>query len=47
MQDDRIQLNLQSNHDGVLECRGRLQGIDPNYVPDDTIFAEKLQTVSG
>ncbi|XP_044169674.1 uncharacterized protein LOC122953767 [Acropora millepora] len=39
---DRLQLNLQLNQDRLLECRGRLQGIYPIYVPDGTIFAEKL-----
>ena len=39
---DRLQLNLQLNKDRLLECRGRLQGIYPIYVPDGTIFAEKL-----
>ncbi|XP_029183999.2 uncharacterized protein LOC114952116 [Acropora millepora] len=42
MHEDRLQLNLQLNQDGLLECRGRLQGIYPIYVPDGTIFAEKL-----
>ena len=42
MEKDRLRLNLQKNQDGVLECRGRLQGIYPIYVPDSTIFAEKL-----
>ena len=42
MEEDRLRLNLQKNQDGVLECRGRLQGIYPIYVPDSTIFAEKL-----
>ena len=39
---DRLQLNLQLNQDRLLECRGRLQGNYPIYVPDRTIFAEKL-----
>ena len=39
---DRLQLNLQLNQDRLLECRGRLQGIYPIYVPGGTIFAEKL-----
>ena len=42
MEKDRLRLNLQKNQDGVLECRGRLQGIYPTYVPDSTVFAEKL-----
>ena len=35
---DRLELNLQLNQDRLLECRGRLQGIFPIYVPDGTIF---------
>ena len=42
MEEDRLRLNLQRNQDGVLECRGRLQGIYPIYIPDSTTFAEKL-----
>ena len=42
MEKERLRLNLQKNQDGVLECRGRLQGIYPIYVPDSTVFAEKL-----
>ena len=39
---NRLQLNLQLNQDRLLECRGRLQGIYPIYVPEGKIFAEKL-----
>lgn len=39
---DRLELNLQTNKDGVLECRGRLQGIYPVYIPDTSIYAKKL-----
>lgn len=35
-------LNLQKNDDGLLECRGRLQGDYPIYIPDSTILAEKI-----
>lgn len=31
--DDLLQLNLQPNCDGVLECRGRVQGHYPIYLP--------------
>lgn len=33
-QEDRLQLNLQPNQDGILECRGRIQGHFPVYLPD-------------
>lgn len=31
---DRLQLNLQPNNEGILECRGRIQGQYPIYLPD-------------
>ena len=40
--DDRLRLNLQRNNDGVYECRGRLQGHYPTYLPDQDVFTEKL-----
>lgn len=39
---DKLQLNLQPNGEGILECRGRIQGRYPIYLPDDSIFTEKL-----
>ncbi|XP_068691044.1 uncharacterized protein [Montipora foliosa] len=42
MEEDRLTLNLQKNDDGLLECRGRLQGDYPIYIPDSTILAEKI-----
>ena len=42
VEEDRLKLNLQTNKDGVLECRGRLQGHYPVYIPDTSIYAEKL-----
>ena len=43
-QEDRLQLNLQPNQDGILECRGRIQGHFPVYLPDSQRFTEKLVT---
>ena len=43
--EDRLQLNLQMNKDEVLECRGRIQGDYPIYLPDTHLYTEKL--VSG
>ena len=40
-EDDRLNLNLQRNQDGLLECRGRLQGVYPIYIPDAMTFAKK------
>ena len=39
---DRMQLNLQINSEGILECRGRIQGRYPVYLPDDCLFTEKF-----
>ena len=33
-QEDKLKLNLQINQDGLLECRGRIQGDYPIYLPD-------------
>ena len=41
-QDDRLQLNLQPNQDGILECRGRIQGAYPIYLPDKHLYTQKL-----
>ena len=40
--EDRLQLNLQANTDALLECRGRIQGEFPIYVPDSHPYAAKL-----
>ena len=41
-QSDSLSLNLQENHQGILECRGRIQGDYPVYLPDKELFSEKL-----
>ena len=41
-QSDNLSLNLQENHQGILECRGRIQGDYPVYLPDKELFSEKL-----
>ena len=41
-EDDKLKLNLQKNHDGVLECRGRIQGDYPVYQPDSEMYTEML-----
>jgi hypothetical protein len=38
---DKLQLNLQSNQQQILECRGRLGGEYPIYLPDDRPFTSK------
>ena len=39
---DRMQLNLQLNSEGLLECRGRIQGQYPIYLPDCHTLTEKI-----
>ena len=40
---DRLHLNVQTNQDGVLECRGRIQGSYPIYLDDATVYTRKLR----
>ena len=40
--EDRLRLNLQESNDGLFECRGRIQGEYPIYVPGDHVLARKL-----
>jgi uncharacterized protein YoxC len=41
-EEERARLNLQPNEEGVLECRGRIQGEFPIYLPDTSLFSQKL-----
>ena len=38
----KIQLNLQLNDAGVLECRGRIEGDNPVFLPQNHLFTPKL-----
>ncbi len=38
----KVQLNLQLNGEGVLECRGRIDGDYPIFLPRDHLFTRKL-----
>ena len=40
--DDKEQLNLKPNVEGVLECRGRIQGDYPVYLPDTAPYTVKV-----
>jgi hypothetical protein len=40
--EEQLQLNLQENDDKILECRGRIQGSYPLYIPDECELATKL-----
>lgn len=39
---DKLTLNLQKNSDGLYECRGRIQGSYPIYLPPSAVLTEKL-----
>lgn len=41
-QNDRVPLNLQENKDGILECRGRIVGHYPVFLPDAAPFPEGI-----
>ena len=41
-QEDVLQLNLQPNRDGVLKCRGRIQGHCPIFLPNGQRYTEEL-----
>ena len=40
--EDQLRLNLQANKDGVLECRGRVQGLYHVYIPGSSLWARKF-----
>ena len=39
---DRLQLNLQQSDQQLLECRGRIQGLYPLYLPDTAVYTKKF-----
>ena len=41
-QEDQLRFNLQPNRKEVLECRGRIQGNYPVYLPDSALYTLKL-----
>ena len=41
-EDDRLQLSLQPNTDGILECPLRIQGLYPVYLNDKHLYTQKL-----
>ena len=49
----QVVLNLQLNQEVLLECRGRLQGEYPVYLPDTSLYSQRivedahLQTLHG
>ena len=40
--EDQLKLNLQKNEEGLYECRGRIQGSYPIYLPPDALLAERM-----
>ena len=41
-QEDKLRLNLQKRAEGIYECRGRIQGDYPIYLPPRTTLSEKI-----
>lgn len=41
-QADKLQLNLQPNDNGILECRGRMVGVYPTDLPEGNVFTHKF-----
>ncbi|XP_028419006.1 uncharacterized protein LOC114544621 [Dendronephthya gigantea] len=41
-EEDRLRLNVQPNEQGILQCRGRVQGEYPIYLPDTHPYTKKL-----
>ncbi len=39
---DRVALNLKPGKDGLLECRGRMQGEYPIYIPDHHLLSQRI-----
>ena len=39
---DKLTLNLQKNNEELYECRGRIQGSYPIYLPSSAVLTEKL-----
>ena len=40
--ENRQQLNLQKNDEGIFVCQGRIQGHYPVYLPDNELLTEKI-----
>lgn len=40
--EDQLTLNLQRNSEGIYECRGRIQGSYPVYLPPKVTLSEKI-----
>ncbi len=41
-QRDQVQLNLQMDEEGILQCRGRIEGQYPIYLPDSAPYTKAL-----
>ena len=41
-EEDRQKLNLQLNNNDLLECRGRIQGVYPVYLPEIAVYTKKF-----
>ena len=41
--EDKLRLNLKRNENELYECRGRIPGEYPIYIPPESVPAEKLE----
>ena len=41
-EEDKLRLNLQLNSNGLYECRGRIQGSFPLYIPPKSVLSQKM-----
>ena len=46
VQQDRKSLSVVQNTKGIYECRGRIQGIYPIYLPKESLLTEKIVWVA-
>lgn len=42
LRQDRVAMNLQPDQEGLLECRGKIQGEYPIYLPDTHMFSYRV-----
>ena len=38
--DNQERLNLRKNQEGIYECRGRIEGAYPVYIPSESILSQ-------
>ena len=43
--DNQKRLNLHENQEGIYECRGRIEGAYPVYIPPEPMLVKKLYSL--